>query len=322
MPRLRKIILNNQIHFVTLSVEEGIMLPANPLVKFLIKAALIRAYKHHPLDINHLLVNGTHMHMITRIENPLDLPKFMERFKTESAHYLNRILGRKKRTVWCARYDSPALLTKDAVMSKIAYLYTNPVKDGLIESINKYPGLSSWEHYRSNTPKMTCNYIRRDSLFEMTQDKGYSFFDKMRKLLIKDNPAKGYFEFNPNGWMKSFNITEVSEVNEINKAIKERINEIQGKIYEDKLDFMGRAKLENQGIDLSYRPKRSGRKMWCICENKALRRQFINFAKNLCEEANEIYQNILQGDFSELYPAGLFPPRLPYLHSLIEHRRL
>ncbi len=320
MPRLRKIILNNQIHFVTLSVEEGIMLPANPLVKFLLKSALIRAFKHHPLEINHFIVNGTHIHMIVRIENPLDLPKFMERFKTESAHYLNRILGRKKRTVWCERYDSPVLLTREDVINKIAYLYTNPVKDGLIESINKYPGLSTWEYYKANTFKMKCNYIRRDSLFEIPQDKGHLFFEKMRKLLVKDNPAKGNFEFNPNAWMKSFKIKDPAEINKINKTIHEKIKEIQSAIYQEKTDFMGRAKLENQGIDLKYKPNRTGRKMWCITGNRELRKQFINYAKNLCEYANEVYQSILGGDFTEVYPAGLFPPRLPMLHHLIEHR--
>ncbi len=320
MPRLRKLILNNKVYFVTLSVEEGIMLPANPLVKFLLKAALIRAFKHHPLEINHFIVNGTHIHMIVRIDNPEDLPKFMERFKTESAHYLNRILGRTKRTVWCERYDSPALLTREDVISKINYLYTNPVKDGLIESINKYPGLSSWDNYQANTPNIKCNYITRDSLFELRQDKGFQFFQKIKNLLTKDNPARGNLELSPNGWMKAFNIKDLKEVNEINKSIHKMIIETQLAIWEEKKSFMGRSKLENQGIDLKYRSKRTGRKMWCISGNRTLRRQFINYAKIICEEANEIYQKILGGDFSEKYPAGLFPPRLPLLHHLIEHR--
>lgn len=296
------------------------MLPANPLVKFLIKAALVRAYKHHPLEINHFIVNGTHIHMIVRIENPEDLPKFMERFKTESAHYLNRILGRRKRTVWCERYDSPAILTKERTIDYITYLYTNPVKDGLIESINHYPGLSSWDNYKANTVNIKCNYITRDSLFEMPQEKGFLFFQKMKNLLSKDNPARGNFVINPNGWMKAFGVKELSEVNKINKTIQKRIKEIQLKLWEDKKSFMGRAKLENQGINLDYRSNRSGRKMWCLSDNRQIRINYINYVKNLCEEANEIYQKILGGDFSEKYPAGLFPPRLPLLHNLIEHR--
>ncbi|MCB0334870.1 MAG: transposase, partial [Bdellovibrionales bacterium] len=99
MPRLRKFIFHGDVHFITLSVEEGIMLPANYLTEFIVMAALLRAQKHHPVVISHFLVSGTHIHMIVRVDNPEDIPGFMERFKTESAHYINRSLGRKKRTI-------------------------------------------------------------------------------------------------------------------------------------------------------------------------------------------------------------------------------
>ena len=82
---------------------------------------------------------------------------------------------------------------------------------------------------------------------------------------------------------------------------------------------MGRAKLENQGIDLTYTPKRSGRKMWVHCSDRKLRKSIINYIKDLCEEAKEIYLKIQNGDFSTPFPAGLFPPRLPVLHNLVEH---
>ena len=75
------------------------MLPANYLTEFIVMAALLRAQKHHPVVISHFLVSGTHIHMIVRVDNPEDIPGFMERFKTESAHYINRSLGRKKRTI-------------------------------------------------------------------------------------------------------------------------------------------------------------------------------------------------------------------------------
>ena len=77
MPRLRKAIFNNAVYFLTLSTESGIMLPANPLVKFLIGSAMLRALEHHPIKISHYIVNGTHIHMIVRVWNPEDMPGFM-----------------------------------------------------------------------------------------------------------------------------------------------------------------------------------------------------------------------------------------------------
>ena len=111
MPRLRKAIFHNGVYFLTASTEQGIMIPCNPLMNFLMKSALLRALKHHPINISHFIFSTTHLHMIVRAYNPQDIPGFMERFKTESAHYINKILGRKKRTIWCSGYDSPRLLT-------------------------------------------------------------------------------------------------------------------------------------------------------------------------------------------------------------------
>ena len=43
-----------------------------------------------------LLTQATHIHMILVVRNPDHVSSFIRHFKTESAHMLNRILGRKK----------------------------------------------------------------------------------------------------------------------------------------------------------------------------------------------------------------------------------
>jgi len=185
VPRLRKAIFNNGVYFLTLSAESGIILPANPLTRFIVGAAMLRALKHHPITISHYIVNGTHIHMIVRVWNPEDIPGFMERFKTESAHYINRVLGRTKHTIWCSSYDSPRLLNLDDVIDKIVYTYTNPVKDGLIHSINNYPGMSSWNSFNSRKSHMRAQLIGRDQVFEVDQSLGESGFKRKTKLLSK-----------------------------------------------------------------------------------------------------------------------------------------
>jgi hypothetical protein len=46
----------------------------------------------------------------------------MERFKTESAHAVNNLLGREKRTVWCKSYDEPVILDKAMAIDKLTRL--------------------------------------------------------------------------------------------------------------------------------------------------------------------------------------------------------
>ena len=317
MPRLRKAIFNKQVHFITASVEEGIMLPANPLVKQLLLSAMARAYEHHPIEICHYIVNGTHIHMIVIVNNPQDIPGFMERFKTESAHYLNRLLGRRKRTIWCDSYDSPALLTLSDVIKKIVYLYTNPVKDGLIDSIKHYPGLSSWENYQSNQSTIKTAILSRDDVPRVPQDSGWKVFHNMKNLLLRAAKKSSRLEFNHNGWLRAFNLQ--NQASDINEEITQRIKDEEKVLSVNTASFMGRTKLENQGIILDYQSNRSGRKMWCICSDIKQRISYITFIKSLCEEAVEVYKKYLLGDFSKPYPSGLFPPRLPLLSNLVTY---
>ena len=123
MPSNPKYTQNNTVVLITTSVEEGLIFPQNPLIKVLLLAALLRAQTLHPGCIPcHFLISTTHIHILVYVLNPDDVKGFMERFKTESSHYINRLLGRQKRTIWCASYDSPALLQESDARNWIAYI--------------------------------------------------------------------------------------------------------------------------------------------------------------------------------------------------------
>ena len=314
MPRLRKAIFNNKVYFLTLSVQEGIMLPANDLVKFVIKSALLRALKHHPITISHFIVNGTHIHIVLRVYNPQDIPGFMERFKTESAHYLNNLIGRNQRTLWCKSYDSPQLLQAPDVIEKIAYLYTNPVKDGLIDSIEHYPGLSSWQNYKTKKSYIKAQLLKRDDVFEAAQDQGDTYFRRKKELLSKSAGKERVIKIDTDDWMKAFPNLDKNETNQqIQDLIKQKEEEIRNNFRKEKRTFMGLAKLINQGINLLYTSKRSGKKMWCISFNKDLRKSYIRKLKELARRATEVYLSWCQGDTTQRIPEGMFAPRMPVL---------
>ena len=86
----------------------------------------------------------------------------MKYFKAETAHRINRVLGRKKRTVWCEGYDSPIVLTPLRALVAIAYLYANPAKDGLNYNIDEYEGVNSWKIFTSGNLSEENKIIPRD----------------------------------------------------------------------------------------------------------------------------------------------------------------
>ena len=206
--------------FATFSFEEGLLLLSNPLSMAIIRSCLAAAQKLYPVKISHILVAATHIHLIITVYNPDHIQAFLRHFKTESAHMLNRLLGRKKRTIWCEGYDSPKILSLARAISAIAYLYANPAKDNLVNSIEEYPGFSSWKMFR--TGELTKNWKRlRRPLFKcLTADshnlRGYT--KEATKLLNQSNEIET-FTLEPKAWLEAVGVKDLLEQGRINKLL-------------------------------------------------------------------------------------------------------
>ena len=318
MPRPAKLIFNNTALFITTSVEEGFMFPTNPLIESILLSCLARAQQLHPVEVSHFVVEATHVHFIARVGNPDDIKGFMERFKTESAHAINRLLGRKKRTIWCAGYDSPVLLTVDTAIDKIAYTYLNPSNDNLAESIGDYAGFSSWKAFLEGSTKFKAKLIARTDIqpLKVMDERSYQ---SAADSLAKDKPDIE-FTISPNAWMKCFGITAEEDIAKINERIKQRVRDEEKKSQAQRLaagrTVMGKSYLLNQRIGAAYTPNRDGKRMYCISSDIELRKQFISWVKRLIAEAKEVLAQWRLGNIIP-YPLGLYPPSFPKLASLI-----
>lgn len=309
---------HRSVLFVTFSVEEGLLLLCNPLCETIIKGCLARAQHLYRVRICHFLVEATHIHMLFVVENPADIPSFLRHFKTESAHLLNSLLGREKRTVWCDGYDSPIVLTPLRALLAIVYLYSNPAKDNLEESIERYPGFSSWSMYQKS--KLTHHWprIRRTMVRPLPPDsqnlRGYT---KEAEHLLRKAQTKHVFLLEPNAWLEAFDITDSVEQARLNAVILERLRRVEKRAQQKrqltKKRIIGATALTRQVFNLYYRPRRGGKRMWCLSESRKIRVRFIRFFRELMNRAREIRSMWNRGDFSLPYPLGLYPPCLPKL---------
>jgi REP element-mobilizing transposase RayT len=311
----------NHPYEVTISLEQGILLPANALCRFIIASALARAQALYPVTLCHFLVEGSHIHLLVYVQDPNDLTSFVGHFKTESAHYINAMLGRRKRTVWCESFCALPILTLSSVINKIVYIYTNPAKDDLESSIEIYPGLSSWQAYRTGKLNKSIKRLHRP-MIPYLPERAYSQYEYKRQIkkLKSDSRSSHVLTLKPNGWMKFFDISDKQEIAEINQQIVdqikvderefERLRALEGK------SVLGATKLSMQHLNPDYMPEREGQQMWCVCDDVALRISFINWAKELKELARATYQRWKQGDFSVSFPPGVFPPAVPKLSNM------
>ncbi len=313
---------HGSVLFCTISLEEGLLLLANPLCQAIVKSCLAAARELYPVRICHVLVEATHIHLVLVVIDPDHVDAFFRHFKTESAHMINGLLGRNKRTVWCEGYDSPIVLTPARAMMAIAYLYANPAKDNLETSIDRYPGFSSWRMFVSGTLTRQWKRLRRPQFAPIRRDannlRGYT---KLAEQLVEASDEVQTFTLEPNAWMESFGYHQPEEQQRLNNQLIERIRSLEDraerKRQRERKRVMGRDRLIAQVFDTSYRPNRTGRRMWCLSEKRSVRHEFIEFFKALMAKARAVRERWKLGDVTVPYPPGLYPPSMPKLANAI-----
>lgn len=101
---------------------------------------------------------SNHIHIVLR-DDRSELSKFMCRFESPLAKFLNKLDGTSGQ-VFSKRFSAIETIDKDAVLDRIAYSVTNPVKDGLVPSLGSWPGVVVWAGNEQDLTFSRPRYIR------------------------------------------------------------------------------------------------------------------------------------------------------------------
>lgn len=321
MPRQPKFHPPKSVLFITTSLEEGLLLKSNPLMRAILETCLAKAQRLHKVRICHFLFEENHVHIILIVDDPEDVADFMERFKTESAHAINRLLGRRKRTVWCEGYDSPILGNPVDAIKQIVYLYSNPTKDGLVDSIEEYPNFSTWGLYKSGETKMDCIPFKRSDITKLSSLSPSSEEINIHLERLKESyPERIELHLEPNAWMEIMKVPE-EEREKINQRIMSMVSKkderLKKKREANNKTAIGAERLTRSSFNLTYSSKRKGKRSYCISSQISLRVHILKTIKALIDEGKEIYQKWKAGHHSLRFPIGIYPPAMPRMGNLV-----
>lgn len=319
MPRPPRILVPHTVVMLTSRIQQGIPFVHTPLMEMIIWSALSLAQTLYPVKIIAFVVMGNHVHLIALVEDPTMVESFMERFKSETAHAINRLLGRRQVSVWCAGYDSPAILTIEDLIEKVAYVYANPVSANLSVSVDDYRGVSSWTMFKSGNTTKETKRVRRNVLAQLPANSLSDEQQRQEVLSVSKRSAEILqFTLYPDAWTVTFS-DELTE-SEFNKGVINRIQEIENEMRDNRVlegvEIPAPTRRDTQIINTTYLPKTFRRRMWCICQDLPRKMRFIRFVKKLRAEGRTVWLKWMKGDFSVPFPAGLFPPNHPILANL------
>lgn len=109
---------------------------------------LIEAAQRYDIELLMVCAMSNHYHSVI-YDRCGRYPEFLEHFHKLLARSQNCLRGRWE-NMWATEQASVVkLVTRDAVVDKIVYTATNPVKDDLVERVHHWPGVNSLAAFMS-----------------------------------------------------------------------------------------------------------------------------------------------------------------------------
>lgn len=259
--------------------------------------------------------------MIIVIENPEMVKDFIGYIKRESAHAINRLQGRRKKTIWAAGYDSPIILDWEKVVDRIVYLYTNPQQANLVEKIDDYPNLSSWNAFLNGGEEISRPRVPRSAIAALPRRQvGLKEQEKIASELLKQGQGLNHLLLEPDAWMDCFSETRDADPEEIQQHIMEKVRNKENLLSEKrKRPVLGKHALKLSRMTVLYTPKKHGKRMICLSGSKDYRSTFIYWYRQLCAKGVKALEQWGIGDWRASLPPGLFSPggkMLSYLNPI------
>jgi REP element-mobilizing transposase RayT len=317
MAKKRKLYVENTVLFLTSRVEKDLPFPAYTLINAALFGILARAKSLYNISICHFVFMSNHFHMLAVVRNPADVPNFIRLLKLESASAINRICGIRQNTVWTDGFDDPIVLTSDKIINTIKYIYKNPASANLVNSIEQYPGISSWNMFKKKEHNKECVWLKR-SQFHKINNLAFMTDKKQQEIinnLAGDEPIFHTFDLEPNAWMDCFPEYKNADQEEINNRIIQEVLEEEKKLEHPK-GVVGVKKLKTQAINKKFKSSKYGKRMLCISSNIELRKTYITYFKSLTQLAQKAYKEIKNGICNILFPAGMFMPGGEFLEAM------
>ncbi len=298
---------NKKVFFITNRVGRGIpFIPARN-IKLLMESALAKGQDLYPVQKSGFLWMGNHYHLLISGTGK-HVSKYVGYIQSQIAKIIKRLTNIYDIKVWPTRFKEQVLHTGWDVLRKLAYIYLNPARAGLVKSISEYPGLSSYDMLVSGSKSKFVKYIPvRHAKLLGSNPKNYnsvSKYKKLRSLSEETLELKLY----PFIWKKFFPSTENVTDEELYKELMDIIEGEEAKVLKTQKTFIGAKRLINAGFSKNYKPKKKDKTPYIICYDKEYRMKLIASYKLFVKNAREAWVRLKNGMKNIKLPTGAFYP--------------
>lgn len=316
MPENPKLFIHNVPVEICTSVQRGLPFVHTLYMEILLKGILAAAQTLFPVTICHLVVMANHIHILIVVKDPEDVPRFMNYFKSETAHALNRLIGNTGQSFWLSGYDSPLILSAEKFLERMEYLYLNPVEASVVSKVGQYKGISTYDALLKGDSIRSYKKVSRTEIGELPHGKlSTTFQADLAQSFLDGKGLTNELTIEPWAWLQCYEESKQWSPERVKERFLTQLEESEKRIARENRQLVSNNSLDD--IRAPYRSKRSGKKMICLSDCPEQRSNLISRFKQLTKLARISYQQRRQGIRDACPPPGFFLPGGALLANIV-----
>lgn len=328
MARRRRYIRSNRMYEIVFRAREGLPLPTLEIVRAIILSALARTQRDEKVVICHYMWMGNHPHIGCIALDPEAFVAFYQELQKKLTESLKKLLGRDHLHLWEGEPMVAEILDIEAAIGRIAYWYANPANANLVETVEEYPGVSTWQDFVDAEDSVDAvsqhvvPWIRLCALRQLPSNKLSRQQDMFIANKLRHSAKQSHIlSIYPNRWMKIFGVDTKKGVRYWNQRMLSLLDQKQNLVRSERIakgkGVLGAHRLKEQPLIKSHIPKKRERRIYVLSTIAQLRIDFIAEMEALCKICIEYYRRWKAGDRSINWPPGIFRPPAPPIASSI-----
>lgn len=301
----------------------GLPFVATAYMEQIIKGIIARVQRDHKVTLIALVFMANHPHILVEALDKGQCRQFYGELQKQLTDAIKRLTGKKYLNLWrpngasVVRYrDIPS------IQHRIAYAFANPARANLVDSIERYPGVSSFGAFMAAEATLdakvteVCPWIQAPMICKLPHRSVTEQQDRALTRWMREKSVESHdLTFYPNRWMACFGVTTPEGIRALNEGILSRLREFEAearrKRAEEGWKTMGAQRLARQPLDLDQYEPPPSRRIFVYSLDRSIRVAMIEAYRMFCQRCRDCYEAWRRGDFSVEWPPGAYQPAPP-----------
>jgi REP element-mobilizing transposase RayT len=284
------------------TIHSRFLLCPGPVLNEIVIGVLGRAQRKYPPRVCGYILASNHLHLLLHVDDAHQLSTFMRYVNSNLARKVGGLVGWRDK-IWSRRYQAIVVSSEEAAQAaRLRYVLSHGVKENLVETVDQWPGVHCAKSLLSGEPVV-------GTWFDQTQE--YAARRRGEKFDRMKYATREILVLSPLPCWKHLN----EEVRR--QLVVEMIADIEAEAtlrrQRSGSQVLGAKKVQGQHpFDRPARPKKSPAPLFHVV-SKAVRQELWAAYAWFVAAFREASAKLRAGDRLARFPAGSFPPALPYV---------